>query len=232
MIKKIAVVFVLMFALQSNAQMILGGNFGYQIPFGAKINFYGIQLLVEKPTNEKSSLFGKVSYFFPEEISEPDKYLANAIVSEPNLPPSINLAANTQFSTIGFNFGRKNYWINPMDYGFSVYGATTINFSFNLIKSRVQSYDHTKYNILVDGNVIDPRGKGSVFNLGFGGLVGMKYDFIRFGTLFLDLSLEYNILQVATNLIAQEHYSSFGRQLNFYAGIGYRKILYFGSNNR
>ncbi|MBN9293045.1 MAG: hypothetical protein J0G96_03600 [Flavobacteriia bacterium] len=223
MSKKIIILIVALFALKANAQVIIGGNVAYQIPFGADKNFYGLQVLIEKPTNERNAFFGKVSFFFPQKLTVRDQYVADAIDMNVS-PPSINLSSFTNYSTFGIEFGRKIYIINPIDYGFSLYGGSTVMLSFNNIKSRIESFDKTKYQIY-GGNDIQTDGKGSIFNLGIGLGGGMKYDF-RFGSVYMDLGIGYNILQLATNTIAQQGYSSFGSPLNFVVGVGYRKILF------
>ncbi len=222
MIKKIILFIAFIVAVNANAQFIVGGNLAYQIPFGSEKNFPGVQLLLEKPVNEKNSYYGKISFFFPQKLTIVDQYVADAI--EMNVdPPSINLSGFTNYSSFGLEFGRRGYIINPIDYGFSLYGGSTIMLSFNTIKNRVQSFDKTKYQIY--GATDDLNGKGNIFNLGFGVSGGMKYDF-NFGTFYFDANLEYDFLQLATNQIAAQGYSSFGSRLNFNFGLGFRKIIF------
>lgn len=222
MIKKIIFFIAFTVALNVNAQFIVGGAVGYQIPFGSKKNFLGAQLLLEKPVNEKNSYYGKISFYFPQKITVADQYVADAIDFNVT-PASIELSSFTNFSSFGIEFGRRGYIINPIDYGFSLYGGSTIVISFNTVKSRIQSYDQSKYQIY--GATEDLSGKGNIFNLGFGVGGGMKYDF-TFGTLFFDANLGYDFLQLATNTVAQQGYSSFGSRLNFNFGLGYRKIIF------
>ena len=222
MIKKIIFFIALTLALNANAQFIVGGNLAYQIPFGSEKNFLGAQILLEKPVNEKNSYYGKVSFYFPQKITVADQYVADAIDMNVT-PPSINLSGFTNYSSFGLEFGRRGYIINPIDYGFSLYGGSTIMISFNSVKSRVQSFDKTKYQIY--GANDDISGKGNIFNLGFGVGGGMKYDF-RFGTFYFDANLEYDFLQLATNTVAQQGYQSFGSRLNFNLGLGFRKIIF------
>lgn len=222
MIKRIIVVFSVFLAWSVKAQFIIGGNMAYQIPFGSEKNFTGVQLLLEKPVSERNSYYGKVSFFFPQKVNLANQYVADAIDFNTE-PQSVNLSMLTNFSSFGIEFGRRGYIINPIDYGFSLYGSSTIVMTFNTIKSRVQSYDKTKYQIY--GITENLNGTGNIFNLGFGVSGGMKYDF-SFGTFYADVSLGYDFLQLASNAIAQQGYSSFGSRLNFGIGIGYRKILF------
>jgi len=97
--------------------------------------------------------------------------------------------------------------------------------TFNSIKNRVQSYDKTKYQIYSVEDEAILKGKGSVFNLGFGVSGGAKYDF-NFGTFYADISLGYDFLRIPTNSIASTGYNELGSMLNFSVGIGYRKILF------
>jgi hypothetical protein len=220
--KKIILFWALFMAFGLNAQFIVGGNLAYQIPFGAKKNFTGVQLLLEKPVNERNSYYGKVSFYFPQKATLADQYAADAI--DPNTQPStLNLSSFTNFSSIGAEFGRRGYIINPIDYGFSLYGGSTIVVTFNSVKSRIQSYDKTKYQIY--GSTGENEGKGNIFNLGFGVSGGMKYDF-KFGTFYFDANFGYDFLQLATNSIASQGYNSFGSRLNFNLGLGFRKIIY------
>lgn len=224
MIKKIIVALVVFWTWNAQAQFIIGGNLAYQIPFGAEKNFTGMQLLLEKPVNERNSYYGKVSVFFPQKVSVANAYVADAIDFGTE-PQSVNLSMLTNFSSFGVEFGRRGYIINPIDYGFSLYGSSTIVMTFNTIKSRIQSYDKTKYQIYGVDNDASLNGKGNIFNLGFGVSGGAKYDF-NFGTLYADVSLGYDFLQLASNSIAQQGYTSFGSRLNFGIGVGYRKILF------
>lgn len=229
MMKKLIYIVVLFFAFQANAQFIIGGNIAYQIPFGAEKNFFGAQLLLEKPSNERNSYYGKVSFYFPQKMKIENQYIADAIDFE-TVPSSINLSSLTNYSTFGIEFGRRGYIINPIDYGFSLYGGSTINISFNNIKSRVESYDKTLYEIY-GATPQELNGKGSVFNLGFGLSGGMKYDIIGFGTLYFDVNFGYDFLRYPTNKIATTGYNTFGSMINFNVGIGYRKII-FSRNER
>lgn len=221
MIKKIILLITVFIAFGANAQFIIGGNFAYQIPFGAKKNFPGLQLLLEKPVNERNSYYGKISFYFPQKATLADQYAADAI-DPSTTPTTINLSSFTNFSSAGIEFGRRGYIINPIDYGFSLYGGSTIVITFNSIKSRIQSYDKSKYQIY--GDTGENEGKGNVFNLGFGVSGGMKYDF-SFGTFYFDANFGYDFLRIPTNNIAAQGYNSFGSPLNFTFGIGFRRIL-------
>lgn len=221
--KKIIFFWALFITFGLNAQFIVGGNLAYQIPFGAEKKFVGAQLLLEKPVNERNSFYGKVSFYFPQKTTLANQYVADAI--DPSTQPSsINLSTLTNFSSFSGEFGRRGYIINPIDYGFSLYGGSTIVVTFNSVKSRISSFDQNKYQIYgTDASTLS--GKGNVFNLGFGVGGGMKYD-LHFGTFYMDLNFQYDFLRLPTNNIASLGYQSFGSPLNFTIGVGYRKIIF------
>lgn len=235
MIKKLFIFILLFIAANSNAQLILGANPSYHIPFGKEAGMgFGAQILIEKPSNERNSYFGKISYFFPRKSVTKDAFVADAI--DPNTQPSsLNLSIFTNYSTFSVEFGRRTYWINPIDYGFSIYGGTTMMISFSNVKNRLDSYNKNLYQLFgQDGTSSDNNinGKGNIFSLGISLSGGMKYDINHFGTVFLDLNFGYNFLQLATNSIASQGYQNLGSSLNFYFGLGYRKILFFNNAGR
>lgn len=225
MIKRISLLLLIFASFQLNAQIIIGGKYDFMLPFGAEKQFHGLQLLVEKPMNERVSYFGTLTYYFPQKLMQDSVYFANAIV--PNVdPPGLSLGAASQYSMVGLSFGRRNYWINTIDNGFALYGGTVINVRFGFAKARPESYDTSKYQIQnVDPNT-EVNGKGTIFNLGFGLNGGMKYDINRFGTLYFDLAFEYSILNYPTTTTALNQFRNFGSPLNFYLGIGYKKIIF------
>lgn len=213
---------LLLCSIAAQAQIIIGANAAYQIPLGATENFFGAQLLIEKPSNDRNSFVGRVSYYFPRQLTVENAYVADAIV--PGISPtSINLDHLTQYSTINIEFGRRAYVINPIDYGFSLYFNSNLIAGFNLIRSRLEEYDRSQYQIY--GGDVTANGKGSVFNLGLNLNGGMKYDF-TFGTFFFDINFNYNFIQFATNDIARSGYQSFGSPFLFTFGLGYRKLLF------
>lgn len=230
MIKRFAVFILILLASQVNAQIIIGGNYDFLIPFGAQKQFHGIQLLIEKPVNERVSYYGNISYFPAQKIKgTPEDY--NYTIEYPDSTSfgKIPLSSLTQFSTVGVSFGRRNYWLNPIDHGFSLYGGTTINVKFSFVKSRIENFDSSKYTTITP-DPSDMTGKGTVFNPGFGLNGGLKYDIRRFGTLYFDVSFEYSILNYPTTAIASSGFRDFGSPLNFYLGFGYKRIIYWGMN--
>lgn len=225
MIKRLTIILLLFLVSQANAQIVIGSNYSFMLPFGAKKQFHGVQLLIEKPLNERVSYYGYLTYYFNQKLIQPDMYYANAIQPDVD-PPGIDLGALSKYSMVGVSFGRRNYWLNPIDQGFSLYGGTTLNLRFGFAQSRPEAYDTENYEI-VNYNTEDIQGKGTVFSLGAGLSGGMQYTINRFGTVYMDVAFEYSILNYPTSNAAANAYKDMGSPLNFYVGIGYKKIIFW-----
>lgn len=201
------------------SQIAIGGGPSLLKAFGVRAPYYGGHIFFEKPTDDQTSYYGKLSVYAKQEGQNSVTY-ANAIDFTTN-PQQIQVNSKPTFNYTTLEGGRRFYFGNGYDYGFSAYGGTHILAAFNSAKLSTDKFDNKKYQLATGNDT-----KGFIFNLAFGLSGGIKNDF-AWGTLYLDVSVDYAILQVPSNQLAVDSYRDFGSPLLFTFGIGYKKNLYF-----
>lgn len=208
------------FALSSQAQLGISAGVHLQYGFGSNQLFKGLNLGIEIPRTEQSSII--VRLYGTLKNSYKDSTYAEAI-DQMTSPAMIKADVKNGISTFGLEGGMRRYFMGSnFDYGFSLYGGSMFSFSLYHMTSKILTpIDETKY-------AFNQRSQGSVFMLSFGLNGGMKKQF-TFGTIFMDLSLSYAI--VATGSAKFNGVSS-GKlsMLNFGCVVGYRRDLYFNLN--
>ncbi len=219
--KKIFVILIFI-GLSSASYAQLGISAGAQLLYGFGSNqlFKGLNLGVEIPRTEQSSIL--VRAYATLRNTYKDSTYAEAI--DP-LTSSVMMRVDMRngISTFGLEGGMRRYFLGSnFDYGFSLYGGSMFSFSLYHMTSKVLSpIDESLY-------ALPNRSQGSVFMLNFGLNGGMKKQF-TFGTLFMDLSLSYAIVATGSAKftgISQGKLS----MLNFGCVVGYRKDLFFNVN--
>lgn len=223
--KKYLFFILLVTFLASNlfSQLSLNGGIGTLNGFGVKKTFVGLNLGLEYPRSNQSTIYGRIAYYIPR--NEDDSTQASAFaISTTTLPSTLqrNYTISTGYLTV--EGGNRFYIINGYDNGFSLYGGSTILLCVNNIKKKFADwdypYDEAKYENYGES-------KGTILNLGFGLQGGLKYTFPSIGTFFCDLSGNYLVVRQASNdLIYESTNYPMQSGILFTFNFGYRKDFY------
>lgn len=135
------------------------------------------------------------------------------------IPYSIQLAGQERFNITSIEVGKRYYFGEGFDSGFSPYGGTNVQGIFNKVRKSYDDFDKDKYTLEdnSEGTV------GSIFGIYVGLSGGVKKSFY-FGTLYFDAGLSYALFAVPSNNVAStsENY----RSLLFNFNLGFRKDFY------
>lgn len=223
--KKYLFFILLVTFLASNlfSQLSLNGGLGTLNGFGVKKTFFGLNLGLEYPKSNQTTIFGRIAYYIPRNEDDSTQAYASAI-STTTFPLTLqrNYIVSTGYLTI--EGGTRYYLLNGYDNGFSVYGGSTILLCVNNIKKKFADWNHL-YNESDYENYGDS--KGTILNLGVGLQGGLKYTFPSIGTFFCDLSGNYLIIRQASNGVVNESTNyPFNSAMLFTFNLGFRKDFY------
>jgi hypothetical protein len=223
--KKYLFFILLVTFLASNlfSQLSLNGGLGTLNGFGVKKTFFGLNLGLEYPKSNQTTIFGRIAYYIPRNEDDSTQAYASAI-STTTFPYTLqrNYIVSTGYLTI--EGGTRYYLLNGYDNGFSIYGGSTILVCVNKIKRNYGDWNYT-YNEANYENYGDA--KGTILNLGVGLQGGLKYTFPSIGTFFCDLSGNYLIIRQASNeMIGESTNYPFDSALLFTFNLGFRKDFY------
>jgi hypothetical protein len=223
--KKYLFFILLVTFLASNlfSQLSLNGGLGTLNGFGVKKTFFGLNLGLEYPKSNQTTIFGRIAYYIPRNEDDSTQAYASAI-STTTFPYTLqrNYIVSTGYLTI--EGGTRYYLLNGYDNGFSIYGGSTILVCVNKIKRNYGDWNYT-YNEANYENYGDE--KGTILNLGVGLQGGLKYTFPSIGTFFCDLSGNYLIIRQASNGVVNESTNyPFNSAMLFTFNLGFRKDFY------
>jgi hypothetical protein len=215
--------FVTFLASNLFSQLSLNGGLGTLNGFGVKKTFVGLNLGLEYPRSNQTTIYGRIAYYVPRNNIDSTQAYASAI-STTTFPYTLprNYTISTGYLTI--EGGTRNYLINGYDNGFSVYGGSTILLCVNNIKKKFADWNYL-YNEADYENYGDS--KGTILNLGVGLQGGLKYTFPSIGSIFLDFSGNYLVIRQASNeMIGESTNYPFDSALLFTFNLGFRKDFY------
>jgi hypothetical protein len=223
--KKYLFFILLVTFLASNlfSQLSLNGGLGTLNGFGVKKTFFGLNLGLEYPKSNQTTIFGRIAYYIPRNEDDSTQAYASAI-STTTFPYTLqrNYIVSTGYLTI--EGGTRYYLLNGYDNGFSIYGGSTILVCVNKIKRNYGDWNYT-YNEANYENYGDA--KGTILNLGVGLQGGLKYTFPSIGTFFCDFSGNYLIIRQASNGVVNESTNyPFNSAMLFTFNLGFRKDFY------
>jgi len=205
------------------SQLSLNGGLGTLNGFGVKKTFVGLNLGLEYPRSNQTTIYGRIAYYIPRNnIDSTLSYAsANSTTTFPYSLPR-NYIVSTAYLTI--EGGTRNYLINDYDNGFSVYGGSTILLCVNNIKKKFSEWNYP-YNEADYENYGDS--KGTILNLGIGLQGGLKYTFPSIGSIFCDFSGNYLVIRQASNdMVGESTNYPFDSVLLFTFNLGFRKDFY------
>ena len=221
-----SIFFILFFSFLSSdffSQISANAGLGTINGFGVKKTFFGLNLGLEYPRSNQTTIYGRIAYYIPRNEDDSIQAYASAI-STTTFPYTLprNYTISTGYLTI--EGGTRNYLINGYDNGFSVYGGSTILLCVNNIKKKFADWDYP-YNEADYENYGD--NKGTILNLGVGLQGGLKYTFPSIGTFFCDFSGNYLVIRQASNeMVGESTNYPFESALLFTFNLGFRKDFY------
>ena len=221
-----SIFFILFFSFLSSeffSQISANAGLGTLNGFGVKKTFVGLNLGLEYPRSNQTTIYGRIAYYVPRNNIDSTQAYASAI-STTTFPYTLprNYTISTGYLTI--EGGTRNYLINGYDNGFSVYGGSTILLCVNNIKKKFADWNYS-YNEADYENYGDS--KGTILNLGVGLQGGLKYTFPSIGSIFFDFSGNYLVIRQASNeMIGESTNYPFDSALLFTFNIGFRKDFY------
>ena len=203
------------------SQISANAGMGTLNGFGAKKTFFGLNLGLEYPKSNQTTIYGRVAYYIPRNNIDSTTSSATSTTTYPYSLPR-NYMVSTGYLTL--EGGTRYYLLNGYDNGFSIYGGSTILVCVNKIKRNYADWNHP-YNEANFENYGDA--KGTILNLGVGLQGGLKYTFPSIGTLFCDLSGNYLIVRQANNdMVGESENYPFNSAMLFTFNLGFRKDFY------
>jgi hypothetical protein len=221
-----SIFFILLFSFLVGdffSQISANAGLGTLNGFGVKKTFVGLNLGLEYPRSNQTTIYGRIAYYVPRNEDDSIQAFASAI-STTTFPYTLprNYTISTGYLTI--EGGTRNYLINGYDNGFSVYGGSTILLCVNNIKKKFADWNYP-YNEAEYENYGD--NKGTILNLGVGLQGGLKYTFPSIGTFFFDFSGNYLLIRQASNdMVGESTNYPFESALLFTFNLGFRKDFY------
>jgi hypothetical protein len=207
---------VVLFSFFHQAQFSVSVGPSFIKPFGQNGIYSGLHLSGEFAVDDLSSFYGRF-IFMPSKKGESTTTVVTAKDFNTS-PPVLEINSTEKFNYSVLEFGKRYYFGEGYESGFSFYGGSNINLIFNKVSFELDDYDKAKYETTSGSEPF-----GSIVSLGFGLNGGLKHSF-TFGTLYFDTGLNYNLLGLPSNATAQN--SNMYANLFFNFNFGFRKYLY------
>lgn len=193
---------------------MVGGGINSIVAFGVKKPYIGLQVLVEK-REEDQSLYGKISSTLPQK--EADLLITLDPVDVTKSP--LDVSTHLTYNYTNLEFGKRYYYSDDIDFGYSFFGGSHIALTFNQLKLVTASYDRSQY--------IFPSAqptRGSIFALAVGLNGGFQKGFY-FGTIYADAGLNYYLRAIPSNDLAS--YTTSFKSLNFVFNVGFKRTILY-----
>lgn len=200
------------------AQYSITGGTGIFNSFGAGRNFYGMELGLEYSDIEDESIWGRISFYPSVEnrTSHPILAFSNDQLST----DTFYLRSKSNYLQLS---GGSRYYIGDgYDVGIGAYGGYKFSLLLFSVRNELQGYEEVKENFPKPNEYYE---KSQVIFLTVGLNGGVKYSIPRFGTLFLDGSVDYGILGQFTNP-GYAYSDMFNANIFFSMSLGVRKTIF------
>jgi hypothetical protein len=220
-----------------NGQVSLSAGTGFLRGFQSEKTFFGVHGGFELPRNNDVTIYGRVGQYFSqaetqtitengEEIEQVIQNTALVTGNDFNVIPyqlQVNYARTFNYTTL--EGGTRYYIGNDYDNGFSGYGGSNFLLAFNSVKRDYEKTDITgEYEWENNYNTSGGEEDGRIISFALGVQGGVKYTIPGTGTVYFDISAQYNIAGVPNNATAQE--TNLYSPLFFIFNVGFRKDLY------
>lgn len=197
-----------------NSQIFIGTGANVIQGFSVKNPYLGLSLSAEKLDGEQSIYMNFTSTLNQKEQDQLFPMNSLLGMSDTSIVGNLTYRYNT------LEIGRRNYFGNDLDFGFSYYLAEHINIAYNTVGIKLSSYDQSSYRLA--SNI---PSKGNILALSIGGNAGVQYAFVR-SVLFADVGFNYALIASPSNVTAQNT-TSFS-SINFTFLVGIKKAVHFG----
>lgn len=188
--------------------------------FGSQKYLPGINLGVEIPRDNESSLYVRASFTSRSTSTETVLFQAIDPLTSPVVKNGVSDFKNGMFNLEG---GTRYYFGEGYDSGMALYGGTMVMLNTNgVVRREASGVDETKYEFVNSLGEPYPK-KGRIVSLNIGLNVGFKKH-IGVGMVFFDVTAAYSILGLSSNDLANQ-YGSFS-PLVFAFNLGFRRDLY------
>ncbi len=188
--------------------------------FGSEKYLPGINLGVEIPRDNESSLYVRASFTSRSTSTETVLFQAIDPLTSPVVKNGVSDFKNGMFNLEG---GTRYYFGEGYDSGMALYGGTMVMLNTNgVVRKEASGVDETKYEFVNSLGEPYPK-KGRIVSLNIGLNVGIKKH-IGVGMVFFDVTAAYSILGLSSNDLANQ-YGTFS-PLVFAFNLGFRRDLY------
>jgi hypothetical protein len=188
--------------------------------FGSHKNLPGINLGIEIPSDNETSLFIRASFTTRSTYSESVLFQAIDPLTSPVVKSGVCDFKNGMFNLEG---GTRHYLGEGYDSGLALYGGYIVMLNTNgVVRKEATGVDETKYEFVNSLGEPYPK-KGSIVSLNIGLNAGFKKHF-GVGMVFFDVTAAYSILGLSSNNLANE-YGTYS-PLIFAFNLGFRRDLY------
>lgn len=185
--------------------------------FGAPSSNFGFHIQGELCEDDESSMHGRVTFMPATNELVPTLGYVESLAN-PNSIDYIDYTASTSF--INIKGGYKTYIGDGYEYGFAVYGGTSLGILIANVKLQPDEFDQTQYR--VPDNF---RGTGRLMALMAGLSGGVKYSLPPAGTIYFDAGIEYRLLPISNDSPALGQSSYIRNPLNFSFELGFRRDI-------
>jgi hypothetical protein len=188
--------------------------------FGSEKYLPGINLGIEIPRDNESSLYVRASFTSRSTSTETVLFQAIDPLTSPVVKNGVSDFKNGMFNLEG---GTRYYFGEGYDSGMALYGGTMVMLNTNgVVRKEASGVDETKYEFVNSLGEPYPK-KGRIVSLNIGLNVGIKKH-IGVGMVFFDVTAAYSILGLSSNDLANQ-YGTFS-PLVFAFNLGFRRDLY------
>jgi hypothetical protein len=192
----------------------IGGGIDVLNPVNRGFYIPGISVFVDLPRNETVVPFGKIGYFFPVSVDNPNGVQLEALDPMTN-PYYSQTTTKDRVSHFNFEFGTKYFVGNDYDIGLSAIFETKMRLMVAPVKQVIGPYDTGLYRVVVPPGSTSENYTSIQLYAGFA--AGAKYS-QPWGTIFTTVGLDLGILQYYQTPTASPFL--------FSMSIGYRRDFY------
>jgi hypothetical protein len=217
MIMKLSLlVLVLVYSKLLFSQLSMGAGTSMLFEYGNKTPFLGLHISGEYNNGEERHSYGKLFYTIPQVISTDSLQLDNNDVNAVYYGKALS---RITFNYSGIEFGKRLYFGEKAEYGFSAYGSTNVILILNQVKRDVDKFDEVKFKKPTSSSI-----NGSWLGIAAGINGGVQHAFV-FGTVYLDASGSYLLTAFPSNQSVQDIASP--QRINFNFTLGIKKVIFY-----
>ena len=212
--KIFVIIFLSSYSFHSFSQLAIGGGLNSVVAFGVKKPYPGLHLFGEMREDDQS-YYVKISSTLKQASLQGNLALEPILAETDTASTSVDL----MFKYTNIEVGKRYYFGQDIDYGFSAFGGSHVSMIFNKASIRPGNYDKSMYQTPISES-------GSILGLAVG-LNGGVQQAYYFGTIYFDAGLNYLITAIPSNQLASDCISTYGlvKSVSFTFNIGYKRSI-------